>query len=289
MSNIVFYAVCNDGVRKSEDILNINEDTSTLFFVKETFKYAYSYGSFYNWQVVDRDGNDTEFTLGGYTLKRFYNSGQQTDHRLVIEFENEEGKKYERVFHHDRRYAMHPDYMRHPESLWANDWDYDTACIIARDTMQRLESISAEDLLEADQLRCDLFRAKRELTLNSQEIEELHNRINWFKDTVTKVEIPDGIEEIPYNQYEGCYRLKEAVIPDSVRHIGVCAFNYCPELRSIRLESEIPPHSINKFPETSENNCTATVFVPKESIESYNDDTNWWGHLNPKIKIEPIV
>jgi len=276
MNHDCFYAVYEDRITKGKTIEDVNCDNEPLFYVGRTRKVSYSYGSFYEWVIVDRFGDNSRYTLGSYTLKKFYNSGQQTDHRLVIEIEDENGIVFNRIFHQDRRYGMHPDYLRHPEPLWENDWDYETACEIARDTMSKLETISAEDLLLMDQYRNDAFQAKRTGLLLEQENGRLREKLDVFKDSIVELKIPEGVEEISYDQFECCSQLRKATLPQTIKTIGICAFNLCPALEEIEIKSIVPPKSGLKFPEEGCNRCKAKVTVSKDCLEEYRN-SKWWG------------
>ena len=63
------------------------------------------------------------------------------------------------------------------------------------------------------------------------------NKIPNANTTVTKVVIPDGVEEIQKYAFYNCSGLREVVLPDSVRFVREYAFYHAEKLESVNLES----------------------------------------------------
>ena len=53
---------------------------------------------------------------------------------------------------------------------------------------------------------------------------------------IEKFEVPDGVETIGENVFNGCTKLKEITIPKSVKKIGTKAFQNCPELEEVNVD-----------------------------------------------------
>jgi len=62
-------------------------------------------------------------------------------------------------------------------------------------------------------------------------------------------------------------------IPSSVSHIGSYAFGYCPNRKSYRIGSVIPPTIDGEEPFYSTED--ATLYVPEASIDLYKNEKNW--------------
>ena len=54
-------------------------------------------------------------------------------------------------------------------------------------------------------------------------------------DSLTEIIIPEGIEVIRSDTFNGCIRLKKVVLPSTVKHIGYRAFNGCELLEEISI------------------------------------------------------
>ncbi len=50
-----------------------------------------------------------------------------------------------------------------------------------------------------------------------------------------RIEIPEGVKEIPANAFYGCEKMESIVIPGSVQAIGKSAFMHCWRLESPEL------------------------------------------------------
>lgn len=51
-----------------------------------------------------------------------------------------------------------------------------------------------------------------------------------------EIEIPEGVENIKENAFNGCSKLKEVTIPKSVKKIGVKAFENCPDIEEVNFD-----------------------------------------------------
>ena len=64
---------------------------------------------------------------------------------------------------------------------------------------------------------------------------------NLFLDNkeITKVNIPEGFEEIPYRAFGNCENLKEVNIPNSITTIGNAAFENCASLTDVFIPANV--------------------------------------------------
>ena len=85
--------------------------------------------------------------------------------------------------------------------------------------------------------------------------------------------IPEGVEEIGENAFNGSRGLTELLIPSSVETIGVNAFGNCSVLSKLTSMSLLPPAAI----EASFANIPATtiLYVPVKSMEAYSGAEGW--------------
>ena len=90
---------------------------------------------------------------------------------------------------------------------------------------------------------------------------------------LTSITIGNGVTDIGYQVFYDCRSLTSITIPDSVTNVGERAFYDCRSLTSITILATIPPalSNINAFDNT--NNCP--IYVPAESVTSYQGATNW--------------
>jgi len=61
----------------------------------------------------------------------------------------------------------------------------------------------------------------------------------FYKSSLVKIEIPDGITEIPRSAFLSCQSLAEITLPDSVTYIGYEAFRDCYSLSEIKLPENL--------------------------------------------------
>jgi hypothetical protein len=57
----------------------------------------------------------------------------------------------------------------------------------------------------------------------------------WYETSLTEVILPEGIEEIGADAFNGCIYLADIDLPDSLRVIGDRAFDSCKKLKDLRL------------------------------------------------------
>ena len=86
-------------------------------------------------------------------------------------------------------------------------------------------------------------------------------------DDVTGVTLPDGIKIIERSAFESMSRLREILIPDSVKYIGESAFSDCENLKKVLL-----PSQIKYLPEDMFESCGALeeILIPP-SVKSIGD------------------
>ena len=96
------------------------------------------------------------------------------------------------------------------------------------------------------------------------------------KDVEGDIEIPEGVIEIPFRAFENSL-LKSITIPDSVRSIGINAFNYCSKLKSIAI-----PDSVTTIGNDAFYNVAEISYTSKMTAEG----TPWGAK---KVKIDGVV
>ena len=122
-------------------------------------------------------------------------------------------------------------------------------------------------------------------------------RVIWCRTWATIVVIPEGIEYISYNAFDGCSNLSTVTIPNSVKYILNGAFNSCSSLTSVIIpESVISIDNVFMYcsslkdvyclaenvPRTNRNAFaygipmdSATLYVPESAIEEYKTTSPW--------------
>ena len=91
---------------------------------------------------------------------------------------------------------------------------------------------------------------------------------------LTSVAIPASVTDIEYQAFLGCSTLQNVTLGEGVTSIDFWAFKDCPNLTSITCLAPVPP-TINSGSFLSENNNTAILFVPKASLDAYQDRKYW--------------
>lgn len=80
----------------------------------------------------------------------------------------------------------------------------------------------------------------------------------------------ENIEEIGMIAFMDCSSLESISFGDKLAVIGDNAFDNCKSLKSITIKSLTPPSLVGSIGKT-----TATIYVPKESIDTYRNAEGW--------------
>ena len=127
------------------------------------------------------------------------------------------------------------------------------------------------------------------------------------------VEIPNTVETIGFQSFNGCNGLERAVIPSSVKRIASAAYSFCYDLTEVTIgsslekigpsalgwckrlnkvvcEAIIPPVLDDDDTSVMYGDCfssysTATLYVPRESIELYRN-SEIWGRFSNILPID---
>lgn len=62
--------------------------TQAWFFVKQTYKYVYQYGSHCEFQIIDNNGNPTVLSVNNFEVLKFQTTGTEASFKLVVEFKD---------------------------------------------------------------------------------------------------------------------------------------------------------------------------------------------------------
>lgn len=109
--------------------------------------------------------------------------------------------------------------------------------------------------------------------------------------TIQRVVIPEGVVEINNRAFDGCIKLKECKLPNSIKRIGICAFQNCESLQFITVPSKVTeisnqvfdgcaqlkecilPEGLQKIASFAFNNCKSlqTITIPKTVSEIGSD------------------
>ena len=86
--------------------------------------------------------------------------------------------------------------------------------------------------------------------------------------------IPEDVEWIGANAFEGSHNLTTLTIPNNITHICSCAFQNCNNLTDLYCYAEnVPTTGVNVFNESPI--ASATLHVPAGSIEEYKTTSPW--------------
>lgn len=108
---------------------------------------------------------------------------------------------------------------------------------------------------------------------------------NFYKPIVENVIIEQGIEFIFSGTFSNCMKLKNVVIPDSVRSIGPKdLFQNCTSLESVIMQSTNSP-TLNYYYGGMGLISTATIYVSDDSVDAYKNAEYWEKY---KDQIKPI-
>lgn len=100
---------------------------------------------------------------------------------------------------------------------------------------------------------------------------------NCFYDcsNLSNIILPNSLKKIGNNCFKHCYALSSLIIPENVTTIGDGSFLY-GHVNSLAIKNPNPP-TVNNI----SLNSSATVFVPKESVNAYKTHL-WWGGFTIK-------
>ena len=86
--------------------------------------------------------------------------------------------------------------------------------------------------------------------------------------------IPEDVEWIGANAFEGSHNLTTLTIPNNITHICSCAFQNCNNLTDLYCYAEnVPTTGVNVFNESPI--ASATLHVPAGSLEAYKAKAPW--------------
>lgn len=88
-----------------------------------------------------------------------------------------------------------------------------------------------------------------------------------------RIRIPEACEKIGAGAFNGCRALEAVEIPASVSIIGPYAFQNCHGLQYIRVRATTPPTLQDS--QVFKSNFAAPIYVPRGTINTYKNATNW--------------
>ena len=84
------------------------------------------------------------------------------------------------------------------------------------------------------------------------------------------------VKAIDNRTFRNCTGLTKVTIPATVNNIGYTAFDNCPSLQTIVCQATTPPRAF----ESSFSSYSATLYVPRGSVENYADAPYWSNFTN---------
>ena len=94
-----------------------------------------------------------------------------------------------------------------------------------------------------------------------------------------------SLTSIPDNAFQNCTALTSLYIPDNIKEIGANAFNSCSNLKYVALPKATSPIVAS----ASALQRSATVFVPKDALETYQADEYWSRFSYEEFTGKPVV
>lgn len=107
------------------------------------------------------------------------------------------------------------------------------------------------------------------------------NNIFGVNTTLYETEILSSVTRICDNMFDGCEKLTDVTLPESVNKVGANAFGDCPALVSVTsLNENAPSASAGSFSSAVYKNATLTV--PENAVNAYKSATGWKNFSNIK-------
>lgn len=105
-----------------------------------------------------------------------------------------------------------------------------------------------------------------------ESIKEIPSASFLYNYGLEQIHLPSSLISIGSNAFKGCANLQKLEIPQSTTTLGVDCFRDCTGLLSIELKSSTPPvlQSGLVFDKS-----TCPIIVPKGSLATYKNATNW--------------
>lgn len=98
----------------------------------------------------------------------------------------------------------------------------------------------------------------------------------FYASSIEYIDIPEGILELNGDAIQNCEKLKNIVLPSTLNTIiGDSAFTGLEELKSVKCFSANPPVFDGNFPFEGTNLTNCILYVPKNSVSLYKDETYW--------------
>ncbi len=120
--------------------------------------------------------------------------------------------------------------------------------------------VTRSEVLDADEDDEDVYRAEGDAAPAPQRAEDGVLRIGsvaefqklgeyGFRndDKIVRVELPEGVLQLPGSFFYGCGNLEEVWLPDSLRDIGPYAFYGCEKLRAVHLSDASALRDIGEY------------------------------------------
>jgi len=97
----------------------------------------------------------------------------------------------------------------------------------------------------------------------------------FYKRPETSIVIPDNITDIGISAFSNCKNLTSLTIGRSVQYLAGHVFIKCPNLRTIRVRSIVPPESADAPYFDEKVFKKAILYVPKSSLGDYKEMSDW--------------
>jgi hypothetical protein len=102
-------------------------------------------------------------------------------------------------------------------------------------------------------------------------------------DEIKKLVIPDGIQSVKYESFQGCWSLTSVEIPSTVQYIGEFAFSDCVNIDTVIIHVKSPiTLDGNEFT----NRSNITLYVPAGCKATYKL-AEYWNDFKEIIEMEP--